>query len=648
VSVRRREYRARIATRGALDVEGNVEFLLYLGADGTVDSTGRLWTPPSVSGSIAHPLRGETTIRPFLVEGVDVDGALIAAFSADARWTALGRLVDVQYRDLPSGEWVSYGTGRCSGLDELDGPGKFRVQVADESWVARRSTVFSTAGTASIWPCGVRRTWRGFFQAQKARGGRTATAGELFRITLTAGYTAPPIDVGFGILVDRRGRELIRPVVEWFERDLVPAPDRNFGTSPPPGGNFRFTKLRFPNSADVVTDWDIHSFGVDPSVPEDALETLEDPAIAGSADPEDVQREVTITVWVRGFGIPFAPPADEGLGLFVAPEAPPSALNPLHVALADGDNYWGTPGVDNAQPSTGWGWIHVADLTRRVWDQMAVRYDPDNLDAIEADTSFPLLAPRVTEFPADPERWMAANIWGQLMLLAVKDGRGRRKLADLRPPPDDTDLTYFPRLDASNTSGHVWRLDNVDLMNRVRWDYTELKEPEEPFVSVTEVESVDNLRVRRKELDPYDSDTVALLDPRDNVFRVDHSEIDPDTPAVRILSGYASGIGVPFSEVVDGHSEFLLQLYQDGPMHGFCEVGRELAESIEEGDYVVVDYDSLKGANPATEARTGDLLALVISLTRHPAHADLEYIVVRPATVVTVIEDPCPISEDEE
>jgi hypothetical protein len=77
-------------------------------------------------------------------------------------------------------------------------------------------------------------------------------------------------------------------------------------------------------------------------------------------------------------------------------------------------------------------------------------------------------------------------------------------------------------------------------------------------------------------------------------------------------------------------TQFVLEVYQDGPFYGSCEIGGSTAETLEEGDYVVVDCGSVKIANAGTEARFGHLLVLILSLTRYPAHAEVEYLVVRP------------------
>jgi pectate lyase len=93
-----RQYRVRFATRGATDVEGNVEFAL------TIPAPLPLHRIPVVAGSFVHPLKGATELRPLHVEGVDIEGALIEAFTDAGRWAVIGRLLDIQYRDVFPGE----------------------------------------------------------------------------------------------------------------------------------------------------------------------------------------------------------------------------------------------------------------------------------------------------------------------------------------------------------------------------------------------------------------------------------------------------------------------------------------------------------------------------------------------------------------
>src|SRR5690606_29772036 len=109
--------------------------------------------------------------------------------------------------------------------------------------------------------------------------------------------------------------------------------------------------------------------------------------------------------------------------------------------------------------------------------------------------------------------------------------------------------------------------------------------------------------------------------------------IEQGTGISRGLSAYYSGRGIAWREAAGAVTQFLLDLFQDGAMRGQCEVRGDVADQLEEGDYVLVDCASVKVANPGARNRTAKLLALLLSVTRYPAHAEAEYLVLRPADV---------------
>jgi hypothetical protein len=259
---------------------------------------------------------------------------------------------------------------------------------------------------------------------------------------------------------------------------------------------------------------------------------------------------------------------------------------------------------------------------------------------------------------------MADEVWGPNMLVALKDGRGRRKLADLRPPTDSA-LDDLPVMSARNSEGHTWQLIGRSMMNSPVWDYTAfadrsntavLQPPRinvgtpwglvraEAPVSQRQGPALDGLLWVDGQVGPLDGDNVDLVGPRERRFSARQTlepldALIPPNPG-RVMEATQSGKGTDWRFIVGALTRFLLEVYEEGPMHGYCTVGRSLAETLEEGDYAVVDTLSVKIANPATEARSGLLLVIILSLTRHPAHADVEYLVVRPVFVCPVRSDP--------
>jgi hypothetical protein len=621
-----RRYRVRIAQQAVSEI-----------TDGTVDFTlevADLHDVPVVAGSLVHPLDGATELRPLHVLGVDYAGGLIAAFSESGRWAALGRLVDLQWQaaadDPVSDPWTTYGTGRCSGLDEADGPGMFRIEISDESWVARRGKVFGVAGTTCLWPSGFMwGGWKGWRDTGLGASGDivdTAEGGLLVRLRLaqSGGFYS--------------GGSVTGELVDWARRDLLPK-----DTLLVPrllAGNFRHLRLRYPNTQGADKDWEIVSFGSLSAGVDGILGTLEEPDV----DLVGSLYRTRIYVWIRLQSVtplpPFYPPANTGYARLYAPTAPPDKDNPLHVGMEYDPGDWGGT-------SGSYGFLHVADLTRRMWDALGVRYNASSLDAIEADTTFPVVAPRLLEVPEDPERWAQEELWGPLMLLALKDLDGRRKLKDIRPPLTDEDLSALPVLDVTNSKHHRWRLVGREQINTIVWEYEWLDPVVTPASGSRVPDSLDGFRSETRTLPEVAGDTVASAGRRARTFKVGATMAD-DThhnafpyPSEGFVSRVlASGLGQPFvGDVVDQHSDLLLQVYQDGPVRGTCEVSGTLAETVEEGDYAIVDCRSVKIANAGRAARSGLVLVLLLSVTRYPAHSEVEYMLYRPVQVFDCITE---------
>jgi hypothetical protein len=624
-------YRVRIATRGAAEVEGNVEFVLSDRADGAEKP---LMEIPTITGTAARLLAGGTEIRPFTVEGVDRGGELIVAFADEGRWVGIGRLVDVQARKDGDTDWRTYGTGRCTALDELDGPGKFRVGVSDESWVARSGRAFGGVDTTRIWPQGAIYGWRGFgfgglpwAHPFMARGGIVEQSGDLYRIRLTkriAGYQSFVPIMDQGSITDALVRFIRSQQIEDFD----------FATTGRTGGNFRHLRLYYgdeslghPDPVLTWRGWEIVSFGG--LTEETMFASLEEWVNVGNSN---AVADVALTIWIWWPGIPLQLPAEEGLGMLWAPTAPPSPQLPLLVGVENPDHPWGTDG----------GYIHPVDMTRRVWDRLGLRYDADNLDALEAledGMAFPAACPSVEDATVDPERWMEDNIWGPSGLLALKDGAGRRKLVDARFHREDLDFDSLPVLTAANAKEHRWRLVGNEMRNRWSVAYHHYRAP----IDGESPERLDFFVVEDRSSENYDADNVEWVNPRPHVINA-RQFLSPTENIGLHQYMETQGRGSSWIQEESRAALGALEIFQDGPVYYTGEIGRTLADTLEEGSYALVDESELKGANPETAARSGLVLVLIISLSRHPAYADYEAIRIRPVLPLE-FEDPCP--EDE-
>ena len=630
-----RRYRVRFAIQGATEVnDSTVDFILNV-AD--------LSAIPVIAGSFVHPLDGATEMRPVTIEAVDYAGALIDAFAANGHWVALGRVVDVQWQDSAddpiSDAWTTYGTGRCSGLDELDGPGKFKVELSDETWVSRKGEIFNIADTTQLWPAGVRWPWRGFDAAPAGSGTVVGNTGSMYQINVSGSGAAGTI------LHDRC--TVTSDLVRFVNNDFI-APSLRSSTAV----NFQTLRVSFDG-----IEYEVNGFG---SIAGASISTLEAAESSGS---------LSFTVWVYWKGIPFVVPSGTA-DVFLYSVGEPSDSLPLHLGT-ESSHLWGYPLPSTSGFPTRGGYLHVADLSRRFFDELGMRYNAANLTALEADLSLPLLAPYILSVPGDPQKWMQQEVWGPNLLLALRDVDGRMKIADLRPPSVNQDLSGFPIFTVANSKTHRWRLVGRDAVNSLNWSYEEYHDgglgpilpkyfPGPPAVSsvlfgvpinvkpgdTVEGPRLDLLARRTNFFGPFEDPYFEFIGRREKTFSAS-SPLEPldlsiGANMIRVISAIATGRGNLFDAVgIATYSQYLLDIYQYGPMLGTCECSGTLAETIEEGDYAIVDCGSVKIANPFTAARFGKVLVLILSVTRYPAHAEIEYLIVRPALLFA-----CPDPDD--
>lgn len=592
-----RLYRVRIAQAGATEIS----------AATTAFFTDDVVLPPVVTTQIVHPTTGRSEMRPWRIELLDEGGALSAAFIDNGRWTAIGRLCDISFR--APGEatpGTTYGTGRISGINEGDGPGKYLIEISPESWVARRAQLFSEADTVQLWPQGIKADWKGF---------EAAEAGQGFNVISGPDGASPSLRVlilrSFG-----RGRRVTDPLVNYIREQLVENPTRAVDADASTN-NFGPLRLRYNG-----IEYPIISFGTDAQTPEftnsldrEAARKGQDGALWGVG----FHTQIMVTFWEPG-----VTPPDDAAGFIHLEGAPPSDTVPLHIGIADAAHEFGT----------GQGFIHPAELTKRVWDKLGVRYDAAALTAIKDDRSFPLLAPRVTEQVDDAEAWLAENAWGPTMLAALTAGDGRRKLVDMRLP-QDLQTGTLPVIDASNAAAGTWSLTGREAVNSITWDYLSLQEPSQERRAVrkgsnTEVTDspadadLDGLIANEREVDPIEGDTIGTIGRRSLKLSL-HGALEPTAETERRRRAIAAG-GVIWQSAVPELSRELLDIFQDGAYRLRGEVGRTIAETLEEGDLALLDLASLQLPNPVSGARSDLRLVRLLSIERHPAHAVCEFL----------------------
>lgn len=579
------------------------------GDDNTVDfdlALDDISGPPVVTGLITRPTTGRTEMRPFTVLAIDNDGTLTAALTEQSggfgRWQALGRRVDVQFSQ-DGGAFTTYGSGRISRLDEADGPGRYRIEISDESWLARKAEIFRPTATGpnttQLWPAGVKGDWRGFQAAGTAQGSDLIGPNPpIYQIRVSALDRKSLVTSQLVRFLDELA--IAQPVVP--QGGAIGLDTNNFG---PLRLNYAGVDYPVVSFHPLATSNDLLY----------SLERVQDETFVGD-DPLN-----RIFIW---FVAATAPPAS-GLVFLHAPDSPPTEDLPLHIGLADAGHDWGTSN----------GWIHPATLTRRVWDEVGVRYDNASLSALEADGTLPQLAPRVTEQVDNAERWLEDHVWGPCMLIALRGPNGVRKLIDMRLP-QDLDPDTLPMLDATNTRATTWRLLGNEAVNSIIWKYLHHSQPplarraflkggdpaeRGPHFSDAEL---DGFVVEEREIEPIERDTIDEIGRRSLKLKLLGS-LEPTTAPTRTV--YIPTVaGSNFIEVTKTISSELLDIFQDGAYKIVGQVSRSVAEPLTEGDLVIIDLGSIGLPNPASGARSDLRLVRLMSITRHPAHAEVEFL----------------------
>lgn len=591
----RRRYRARVATIGAEAVEGNVDFVLGL---------GELVEPPVAYGSTVHPLHGSTEMQPFTIDAIDIDAFVTGAFTQSERTRAIGRLIDVQWDTWDAGaedwedDWTSYVVGRVSEFGQPDGSGKYRAQVSDESWKLRnRRPIFTENDTCQLWPAGVRYPWRGFRMAWTADGTLESSDGNTHVIKMIAGGPAPAGSGTGG--AKYRGREVTSRLVSFVRADALPKDDWEFGAAVT-RGNFNHLRVNYAGA-----DYEVVSFG------STLMESLEEPEITL---PQSEFR--TVTVWALVYSV--STPPSSGEAFLWAPTHAPAPGFPLHIGVdttGRDPHAWGIDG----------GWLHKADLTRRVFDAAEVLYSTTDMDEWEDDLSYTLFAGDVEEVPSDPLRWLEDRVWSGEMRFQTHDITGKLTTADLRPPreiPLDT-----PVLDATNSMPGPWSHRGHDMRNSFVTRYKSIEVPEEIGTPITvpfptpgqpivialppggpgiifdpspdQDVRLDSFIGREWDDTPYEGpeEDSTIVDAGRRQHVLDHrGTLDPkQIGAILAAQSYINaGRGTLVDEVMLLINPAMLATFQDGPVVGRITVNRALGETIKEGQILYLNRDSLK------------------------------------------------------
>lgn len=586
LTARRVQYEVRVATPGAPDVEGHVDFVI---------PGSYLANEVFIPGPVIRPANGRTETQPTTLEIIDKDG-VITQHIADAagRMHLLGRLVEIR-ESVNGGPYQAINTGRLSELSEPRGPGLWVMQLDDERWMERARDIFTEADTTVLWPPGLKSWWRSavgrgyvpptWQTIKTASGGRRRVEASAF------------------------GRPIFESVLGWLESDVIDTPmvrtaDAE-GNSEAPKGSFVHARLRIG-----ATDYEIVTFG---DLDGDTG------GIAGPLRAIDTSKgNAKIRVWI------IAPdPIQEGAGGYIHPGVPaePDEVVPLHIGMGDPvSGYvhrYGTPT----------GSIHPFELTKRIYDDIGVRYDEALIEALIADSSYPPVAFRVTQ------KWNAAtfledNIYSVFGVIPFPHRDGRLMLRSVRLPNNIDPESLF-RFHPGNTAQHpTFFHGSRDVLNQITFRYLSIRQGAIAAPN-SDTGSADALIVREF-AQTYKGSTVDTLGKHPVEYSLLGNPTQHELQDWDLFLGddrIDTGIGGVLEAVIEKVNSEALQRFEDGPQRGTMQ-GMPETEAVRAGDFVVLDFPTYP--NAVTNSRGGARIVQIVRRDRSPAGPDFEFLDIGP------------------
>lgn len=530
---------------------------------------------PVISGPSVDILAGRSTSHPFSVQCL-VDTVL---FTSSDRLTELGRLIDVQ-RNLDGAGYSTLATGRISHVSEIE-RGLVTLEVSDEGWVERGSEIFRTTDTMQLHPPGLASAW----MDEAAAGTVTYTVNEVDGDAVRLG---PTDEKGYS----QRYR-VPAGLRESLATDLV-APEDQDNSASNSSGNF--TSLRFdlvtgdPATGDHEVIGFRHNLGTI-SGGTTSFGLLNEFAPDGSGLLEDAW------VYISGHALSAT---DTITGRFYWPSG--VALNervPLHIGGAAG--------------------VHVGVLAQDILDGdyggQATNYDSTAMTAFKALPLRPVWA-RIDGSVRRSE-WLSDNIIRAFAAAKLTGTDLALRLKALRLPLN-VDPGTLETIAASDANGVTWHHTSRELVTVV--DYTCRAVRRLPTVALSPDERpADGFELLKVRVPEVEHDNTSTLGVHRHTI---------DTELILDLPSRWSG---EVDRIVREVAREVFDVFGDGAQLGELTVGDD--STIEVGDFVVLDHDTLKGYNPGTAGRTGDRVVLLTeAISQTPASKTFAYLDMGPSS----------------
>lgn len=579
-------YRVRVATRGASVVSGFVDFSL---------SVSDLAAPPSISGQAVDVIEGHTESRSTSLTIVDYEGVITSRLGdVDGAMQLLGRLVEIQESDNNGFSWTTIATGRWSDLQETT-PGEWNIQIDDERWLERNTTLFDTAHTSYIWPSGLKSKWRGFEAGVPSSNAYFLTYSA---IKIFAGVTF------YEIRAKLKGYPISSSVSSWVSQDL-----RDF---PLLGATIGVFRTLVANINGI--DYKIAKFGA-----------WDEAGLMDGFSPNN--KSSVLQFWISIPTGETVPPLFSYVPIYLhAPTAEPSQILPFHLGM-QGDAF----GTDTGQ-------IHPFEFAKRTYDLIGVRYSSAAFAALIADANYGQIGIRV-ESKAVTYDFLEANIYKTYGVVPFINANGEVAPKSIRLPAD-IDIDTLPEINNSNLAGGghpTFEHTSQDVINRIRFNFTQLKSIRQRagaidgwYIQAGDDWWADGLLGRQdyREAAPEDSGVSS------NVFGIRRTEFE--------LHGINAGAWSDFVEYLKdnikdlgGTVESLIAIiktevfyrFKDGAIRGQF-TGIRSTDSIQPGDLVLLSGTTLP--NPAVNARGAGRIVQIVSKKREITGPIFEFLDVGP------------------
>jgi hypothetical protein len=535
MSTATRTYQIRIAEAGSTEVTDLTTALTLSLAD--------LTAVPLISGPSVDVLGARSTSHPFQLRCL-IDDPL---FVTDGRLTELGRLAEVRTSDDDGMVWTERATGRITYAGEPNGRGEVVLEIGDERWVERRTTIFRTTDTMQLHPPGLASAW-------KDRPAAGTSSYIVQEVDGTDYVRIRPGDDEFG------GFRYVPPSLrDALATDVKPQAELSRDS-----GNFE--SLRFHDGAG---NREVVNFGLYRSVGFGVRDPL------GDLRPDGSGALNHAWLYFPSHGLSVG--SLFGSGRFHFPSGVAASDSaPLHVGGVSG--------------------IHVGTLLRQVLDGdfggQVVRYDEASMAAVEA---LPLSRVWLRTGPAERAKWTEASIYRAIGVLPLVGTDLKLRPTPLRQP-QDVDPDTLVVLDATNAELPRWEHTSRDLATVVSYK-SRLVRALENEEGQDKDWPADELELVEQKLE-YDHDNATTLG--EVVHEVDTALVWVFPPGLALAKEVFDVVG-------------------DGAQLGSVIVPED--SDVEVGQVVLLDQQSFQAFNPATAARTGKRLVMLLTFREVSAAA---------------------------